>query len=91
VAWRTIDRETAQYNGLGDTAGVMVWQIDRGSSAYRSGLRPRDLVVAMNGQKTPDQDHLGRLVIGSPIGSTAKFDIVRNGRHTTIDVQIVAR
>jgi S1-C subfamily serine protease len=91
IAWRTIDRETAQYNGLGDTAGVMVWQIDRGSSAYRAGLRPRDLVVGMVGQKTPDLDHLGRLVIGSTVGSTAKLDVMRSGRHVTIDVQIVPR
>ncbi len=91
IAWRTIDRDTAQYNGLGDMAGALVWQIDRGSSAYRAGLRPRDLVVGMNGQKTPDQDSLGRLVIGAPIGSAAKLDVIRGGRHVTIDVQIVPR
>jgi S1-C subfamily serine protease len=91
INWRTIDRETAEYNGLGSSAGVMVWAIDRGSSAYRAGLRSWDIVVSVNGQRTTDPNQLVRLVWGSPVGGTAQFEVVRRGRQVTIDVPVVAR
>jgi serine protease Do len=81
-----------------DRSVQRAWRHGRGDGGRstedrRVSRRPAtpDLVVAMNGQKTPDQDHLGRLVIGSAVGSTARLDVVRSGRHATIDVPIVAR
>jgi S1-C subfamily serine protease len=91
IMWQTVDRETAEYNGLGSTAGVMVRRIAPDSEAYRAGLRPGDLVTAVNGQKTPTEDQLGRVVIGAPVGSTAKLDVIRRGRQITVTVPIVAR
>ena len=91
VGWQTIDRETAEYNGLGNSAGVRVFRIAPDSSAYQAGLRPGDLVTAVNGQKTPNEDQIGRLVIGAPVGSKAKFDVIRRGRQLTIEIPIVQR
>jgi S1-C subfamily serine protease len=91
IMWQDVDRETAEYNGLGNSAGVMVRRIAPDSEAYRAGLRPGDLVIAVNGQKTPTEDQLGRVVIGATVGSTAKLDVIRRGRPITVNVPIVAR
>jgi serine protease Do len=65
--------------------------MDPDSSAYRAGLRPYDLVIAINGQKITDPSQLGRLVTGAPVGTQAKFDVLRRGRPMSLSVQIVAR
>ena len=91
VRMRAVDRDTAAYNGLGESAGIVMLDMDPDSSAYKAGLRPYDLVVAVNGQKTTDMAQLGRIIIGSPVGSTARFDVLRRGRALTVTVQIVAR
>lgn len=91
VSFEPIDRGTARYNRLGDVEGLLVDRMYRDSSAYKAGLRPIDIVVSVNGQKTTDPNQLVRLIVGLPIGSRAKFEVVRNGRTMTIDVPVVAR
>ena len=91
VRLRAVDRDTATYNGLGDSPGVVIMDMDPDSSAYRAGLRPYDLVIAINGQKITDPSQLGRLVTGAPVGTQAKFDVLRRGRPMSLNVQIVAR
>ncbi len=91
VRMRAVDADTAEYNGLGESAGIVVLDMDPGSSAYRAGIRPYDLVVAVNGQKTTDVSQLSRLIIGATVGSQAKFDVLRRGRALSISVPIVAR
>jgi len=91
IQWRAISREIARENGLGDVGGLMVWSLMRNSSAYRSGLRPGDVVVGINGQAATDPDQISRIVIGSSIGSTVKLDVFRDGRRITLDVRVEAR
>jgi len=91
IEWRPIDRGTARYNGLGDVDGLLVFSIVRNSSAYRAGLRPGDIVTAVNGQKTTEADQLTRLVWGAPINGTVKLTVVREGRQLTVDVPVVPR
>jgi S1-C subfamily serine protease len=86
-----IDRPTARYNRLGDVEGLVVDRLARNSSAYLAGLRPIDIIVSVNGQKTTDPNQLNRLIVGLPVGSKAKFEIVRNGRPMSIEVPVVAR
>jgi S1-C subfamily serine protease len=91
IQWRLISRETARYNGLGDISGVMVWSLPRNSAAYRAGLRPGDIVTAINGQAANDPDQISRVVIGSAIGSDLHLDVLRDGRKATISVKVVPR
>jgi len=91
VSLRAIDRGTAINNGLGDQAGVVILGLGRASSAARGGLQRYDLIVSMNGQPITDVDQLSRLIINAKPGSTAKLDVLRNGRRLTITVPIVSR
>jgi S1-C subfamily serine protease len=86
-----IDRQTAAYNGLGDTAGVFVQNLSGRSPAFQAGLRRNDLIVGANGQKIADGEELTRLIIQAKIGSTVKFDVLRGGRRVSLDIPIVAR
>jgi S1-C subfamily serine protease len=79
--------------GLGapDTRGAMIAAIYRDSPAYRSGLRPGDVIVSINGTTVNDPGHLSRLVSDAAIGSTARVGIIREGRRLELQVPIGSR
>jgi Do/DeqQ family serine protease len=91
VHWQTVTRSQARRYGLGDVDGVLAVRLWDDSSAYRAGLRPGDIVVAMNGEAVTDADQLSRSIIASEVGARARLEIVRDGRRLTLDVPVVNR
>jgi S1-C subfamily serine protease len=91
IRWVAVDRRTAREYGFGDVTGAYVRSLERGSSAHRAGLLPRDLVIRVNGQEVTDPDQIDRIVVDSKVGSTVKLDIVREGRRLTLSVPVVSR
>ena len=91
IRWIAVNRATAKANGFGDVSGAYVQSIERASSAYRAGLQPGDLLVTINGEPVTDGDQIDRIVIASKIGSTLKFEIVRDGRRQALTVPVVSR
>jgi S1-C subfamily serine protease len=91
VNWVTLDRRTARRNGLADVDGVLVYQLWEGAGA-RAGLRPGDIVLAVNGQPVTAAQQVDRLITGAKVGSTMKLDVVkRDGRKTTLNVIVAKR
>jgi Do/DeqQ family serine protease len=84
-----VTTEIAAQLGAPDTRGMLVQRIARASSAYAAGLRPGDIIVGFNGTAVDDGGVLMRRVQDSPIGSTATFDIVRDGRRIQLKIPIV--
>ena len=68
--------------------GVVVNQLHRESAAYKAGIEPGDIIVSFNGTTISDTSQFIRLVADSQIGSTARLEVVREGRRETIRVPI---
>jgi len=85
---RPLTAEVARVNGIATIPGVLIWDMYRDSTAYDAGLRPRDLIVAVNGRDVTDMTSFSRLVAAEKIGSTAKIDVVRANRRVTFNVPI---
>ena len=91
VNWYTIDRPTARRAGLSDVEGVLVTQLWDGAGA-RAGLRPGDIVVALDGQPMTSAQQIDRLIKSAKVGSTLKLDVVkRDGRKATLNVIVAKR
>ena len=75
--------------GAPDTRGVLVARMYRNTSAYRAGLRPGDVIVAFEGTAIENPAHLSRLISDARIGSTARVDVIREGRRLEIEIPIV--
>jgi serine protease Do len=73
------------------TDGVVVNQLHRLSAAYRAGLEPGDIIVSFNGTAIVDPSQFVRLVADAPIGSTARVEVLREGRRQTIRIPIEAQ
>ena len=71
--------------------GIVVNQMHRESAAYKAGLEPGDIILSYNGTTVADPSQFVRMVSDSPIGSTARVEVLRDGRRQTIRIPIEAQ
>jgi Do/DeqQ family serine protease len=88
VEFAAVTTHVAEQLGAPGAHGALIAQMMRNSAAYRAGLLPGDIVVALNGQKIEDAAQLKRLIQDAKIGSTAVFRVIRDGRETDVRVPI---
>jgi Do/DeqQ family serine protease len=74
--------------GLTDTKGALVWNMYRTASAYRAGLRPGDVIVAVDGKPIETPREFQRALAELPIGRVMTLGILREGARREIKVQI---
>jgi serine protease Do len=65
---------------------VEIVEVVDGSPAARAGLRPEDLIVALDGIAVEGVDDLQRLMAGDLIGATVTATAVRNGRMFPVEL-----
>ncbi len=70
------------------TDGIVVNQMARASAAYKAGLLPGDVIVSLNGQAIADPSQFVRMVADSPIGSTVRVEVLRDGQRSTLRIPI---
>jgi serine protease Do len=71
---------------LGREACVEVVEVVDGSPAAVAGLRPEDLIVALDGTPVEGVDDLQRLMAGELIGTSVTATTVRDGRLATLEL-----
>ncbi|MBD0283598.1 MAG: trypsin-like peptidase domain-containing protein [Thermoleophilaceae bacterium] len=76
----------ARFGG-GPTSAIEVVEVVPGSPADRAGIRPEDLILAVNGTPTGRVEDLQRLMVAELIGSPVTVRLLRAGR--TLDLQLV--
>ncbi len=71
---------------LGREKGIEVVEVVPGSPAGRAGLRPEDLIVAVDGVPMADVGDLQRLMVAERIGQGIEVDVVRDGAFLKLDL-----
>jgi S1-C subfamily serine protease len=56
------------------------------SPAARGGLRPEDLIIAIDGVATPGVELVQQMMVADRIGRTLSVEVVRDGRELTLEV-----
>ena len=77
--------------GKSRPTGVGIAAVDRGGPAARTGIRPGDVVTAVNGQRVDASRDLIRSVAAMPPGATASLSVRRQGRMIEISVTVGRR
>ncbi len=72
---------------LGRRNAIEVVEVVEGSPAAQAGLRPEDMIVAVDGSPVEGVDDLQRLMAGEAIGRTLGATVVRQG--ALLDVELV--
>ena len=71
---------------LGRRGGVEIVEVVSGSPAARAGLRPEDLIIAVDGIDVEGVDDLLRELSGDLIGETVRLDVIREGARRSVDL-----
>jgi S1-C subfamily serine protease len=74
------DRRLGRRLGLALPAGVLVASLAEGGPAAAAGLRPGDLILAVDGEPTPSVDAIHRLLGRHAIGRALALRVLRDGK-----------
>lgn len=88
LAAQDMDRELARYFKTPDPDGALVSQITPNGPAEKAQLRPGDVIVRYENTPVRDAGDLKSLVGGSPSGSTAAIEVLREGKSRKVSVKI---
>lgn len=80
--------EMRERFGLKDTDGVFVNGVAGQTPAERAGLRPGDVIVEIDGQKTSSTPELADHVAGLPVGKKVPLVVIREGQRKELSVEI---
>ena len=70
--------------GLAQDRAVMISTVEPDSAAERAGLRPGDIIVALDGVTIAGADDLVRALSGDKIGRSVAFDVLRGTERLTV-------
>ena len=71
--------------------GSLIAGVLKDGPADRGGIRPGDVVVAVDGKTIRNMTELMQTVAQMPPGSDAKFKVLRDGKTTDVNVKVVER
>ncbi|MBT8330924.1 MAG: Do family serine endopeptidase, partial [Deltaproteobacteria bacterium] len=91
VAIQDLSPEMAEYYSIESKKGVFVADVFEGDPADQAGIRPKDIVLAINGEKIKTSRQLTGIVAKIPVNDSAKIKILRNGTEKTVHVKIAKR
>lgn len=91
VALRRVDSDLRQALGLGTTAGAIVEDVTPGSPAARGGLRPYDVITAIDGRPVDSDQAMIRVVSRGVPGQPARVQYLRDGRESTVVMKLAER
>src|SRR5690348_2991442 len=91
VGLQAVDENLAPAIGIPKDTGEVVRTVVPNGPAAKAGLQQGDVIVKVNGQAvTPDQT-VSYLVANTPVGSRVPLEIIRAGKHGTVNVQVAER
>ena len=83
--------EAVESLKLPDTDGVLVVSVIPDAPAEKAGLKLEDVIVSVNGKKTPSVNELRNLVASIKPGTEVPVEIYRKGKKKTIMVRLETR
>jgi serine protease Do len=91
VSIQDVPNDLAEYFDIKEQKGALVADVVPGDPADMAGIQPKDIIVAVNGQKVEDSRELLRLVAGLNVGETAAVKVLRDGKLKNFEVTVAKR
>jgi len=84
-------KELAESFKLPQAGGALISEVLRGSPADKAGIKPGDILVAVNGEPVADSATMLSLIAALQPGQQAALKVVRNRVETEIKIVVGAR
>jgi serine protease Do len=91
VSIQDLTPDLAEYYGVKDGQGALVGEVFKGDPADKAGIKPKDVIIEVDGDKIEDSRHLSQKVAGIPVGDKITLKVVRDGKERTATVKITKR
>jgi serine protease Do len=88
AAIQDLNEDLARSFGFNSSDGVLIGDVVQGSPAEKAGLKPGDIVVALNGKPMRDANELRHTVAASAPESRVELTVYRDGQRRTIAVTL---
>jgi Do/DeqQ family serine protease len=86
-----VSAEEAESRDLGNSRGVRVAEVARGSSAEHAGIKAGDIVVSINGVALESAAQLRNAIALLRVGQTAELRVLHRGSVRSVSVPITSR
>jgi len=91
VGIQDLSEELSEYYGIKEGKGVLVTEVFPGDPADEAGIKPKDIVLSVNGKKVENTRELSKLIADTSVGDTVNIKVLRNGIEKKIGVKIVKK
>jgi len=91
VGIQKLTPELAEYYGIEDKKGVIVTRVYKGDPADDGGIKPGDVILAVNGKNISSTRELSMTIANSPVGKRIPISILRSGKEKTVTVELTKR
>src|SRR6202162_1578720 len=85
---QAVTPEIAETLGLRLPSGALVANVVSGSPAARAGLKPSDLIAAIDGQAVDDPNAFDYRFATRPLGGASQIDVLRAGKTVKLTVAL---
>jgi serine protease Do len=88
AAIQDVDQTLAQSFGLAKPAGALVSAVEKGGAAAVAGVKPGDVILALNGEEIAGSKDLPPRIAAMKPGTTARLTVWRDGARHDLDVKV---
>jgi serine protease Do len=90
VVIQGMDEDLAKALGMDRPHGALVEDVESGSPAEKAGIKPGDVIVAVDGQDVPHSEDLPRAIAVHKPGTHVKLTVLHEKQRHDIDVALIA-
>ena len=91
VQIQDVTQDVAEYYGLQDREGVLVYQVVDGGPAQKAGMKDGDIVKVFDGEPIKSSQQLVNKVGGAKVGKKVAVEMLREGKRQTLTIEIGER
>jgi len=91
IGIQPLTEELASNFGVSEDEGVLVNEVFEGDPASKAGVKPGDIIIAINGQPVDSPSKLSRLIARISPGDKIKVEVIRDGKKKVLKASLAER
>jgi serine protease Do len=88
VQIQALSEDAAKTFGMKEARGAIVLDVTAGSPAEKAGVKPDDVIVAVDGKSMKDNSEISRYVASKAPGATVRLDLLRDGAQKSVSLTL---